>query len=94
MAKIKGKKKERKEKIKVECNDKNCPIHGTLSTRGIILEGTVASDKMDNDNKRNLLNKIFIKQIIDQGGVKSHPGEICRKWNHVGIFITSHCLPD
>ena len=44
MAKIKSKKKE---KIDVECDDKNCPIHGTLATRGIILEGVVASDKMD-----------------------------------------------
>jgi small subunit ribosomal protein S17 len=31
----------------VTCEDKNCPVHGELSTRGIILEGVVASDKMD-----------------------------------------------
>lgn len=31
---------------KMECNDKNCPEHGELSTRGITLEGTVMSDKM------------------------------------------------
>lgn len=31
----------------VECNDKNCPKHGSLSTRGIVLEGTVESDKMN-----------------------------------------------
>ncbi|HDH41270.1 MAG TPA: 30S ribosomal protein S17 [Candidatus Altiarchaeales archaeon] len=29
------------------CNDVNCPIHGTLSTRGIVLEGVVTSDKME-----------------------------------------------
>ncbi len=31
---------------KKECTDKNCPIHGTLSTRGRVLEGVVVSDKM------------------------------------------------
>lgn len=29
----------------VECNDKNCPIHGTLKVRGSRLEGIVVSDK-------------------------------------------------
>ncbi len=29
-----------------ECNDPNCPFHGTLSVRGIVLEGVVVSDKM------------------------------------------------
>lgn len=29
------------------CNDKNCPFHGSLSTRGRILEGVVVSAKMD-----------------------------------------------
>ena len=30
-----------------KCDDIHCPAHGSLSTRGIILEGRVASDKMD-----------------------------------------------
>ena len=30
-----------------ECSDPNCPFHGTLSIRGIVLEGVVVSDKMD-----------------------------------------------
>jgi len=30
-----------------ECDDPNCPFHGSLSVRGIVLEGTVVSDKMD-----------------------------------------------
>ena len=30
-----------------ECEDKNCPFHGTLSVRGQVLEGEVVSDKMD-----------------------------------------------
>ena len=29
------------------CDDKNCPFHGNLSTRGRILEGVVVSAKMD-----------------------------------------------
>jgi len=28
------------------CNDPNCPFHGRLSVRGILLEGTVVSTKM------------------------------------------------
>ncbi len=28
-----------------ECNDRNCPIHGELKTRGAELEGLVVSDK-------------------------------------------------
>jgi len=31
----------------VECDDPNCPFHGNLPVRGIILEGVVVSDKMD-----------------------------------------------
>lgn len=30
-----------------ECNDVNCPFHGTLSVRGRVLNGVVVSDKMD-----------------------------------------------
>ncbi len=29
-----------------ECNDPNCPFHGTLPVRGQIIEGTVVSDRM------------------------------------------------
>lgn len=29
-----------------ECNDRNCPFHGTLPIRGKILEGIVVSSKM------------------------------------------------
>jgi small subunit ribosomal protein S17 len=32
--------------LNMECKDRNCPEHGTLSTRGTQLEGKVASDKM------------------------------------------------
>ena len=30
-----------------ECNDYNCPFHGTLSARGRVLNGVVVSDKME-----------------------------------------------
>ncbi len=44
MAKKSTKKEKGKETV---CNDVNCPIHGTLPTRGIVLEGVVTSDKMN-----------------------------------------------
>jgi len=34
-------------KPKRTCDDRNCPFHGTLKTRGRTLEGTVISAKMD-----------------------------------------------
>ncbi len=34
-------------KPKKTCNDRNCPFHGDLSTRGRVLEGLVVSAKMD-----------------------------------------------
>ena len=34
-------------KPKKSCNDKNCPFHGTLSVRGRVFEGLVATSKMD-----------------------------------------------
>ncbi len=45
--KKKSLKKVTKKKDTRKCNDVNCPFHGTLSTRGTVLEGIVASDKMD-----------------------------------------------
>ena len=32
--------------MNMECKDRNCPEHGTLSARGTVLEGRVVSDKM------------------------------------------------
>jgi small subunit ribosomal protein S17 len=45
-----------------ECNDVNCPFHGSLSVRGQILVGTVVSDKMDRtvviqQRREKLINK-------------------------------------
>ena len=33
------------------CNDKNCPFHGTLSVRGQLITGLVSSTKMQNSIK-------------------------------------------
>ncbi len=35
-----------KETKTASCGDENCPVHGSLSTRGITLTGKVVSDKM------------------------------------------------
>jgi small subunit ribosomal protein S17 len=35
------------EKPRKTCDDRNCPFHGTLSTRGRVMEGVVVSAKMD-----------------------------------------------
>lgn len=32
---------------KDECEDPNCPFHGSLRVRGQIIEGDIVSDKMD-----------------------------------------------
>jgi small subunit ribosomal protein S17 len=32
---------------KNECDDKNCPFHGTIKVRGRIFKGKVVSDKMN-----------------------------------------------
>ena len=32
---------------KKTCSDKNCPFHGTLAVRGRVLDGIVATAKMD-----------------------------------------------
>ena len=47
-------------KPKVECNDRNCPFHGTLKVRGRIIEGIVISDKMD---KTVIVRRDYLKYI-------------------------------
>jgi small subunit ribosomal protein S17 len=41
-----------------ECEDSNCPFHGTLSARGRVLEGVVVSDRME---KSVIVNIEYIK---------------------------------
>ncbi|KXA99630.1 30S ribosomal protein S17 [candidate division MSBL1 archaeon SCGC-AAA261G05] len=43
-----------------ECNDKNCPFHGSLSIRGRTLVGEVASEKMD---KTVVVEREFAQKI-------------------------------
>jgi small subunit ribosomal protein S17 len=47
-------------KPKRTCDDRNCPFHGTLSTRGRAVEGTVVSDKM---NKTVVVRRDIIKYV-------------------------------
>ncbi|MEM0021693.1 MAG: 30S ribosomal protein S17 [Fervidicoccaceae archaeon] len=30
-----------------KCEDPNCPFHGTIKVRGLVIEGVISSDKMD-----------------------------------------------
>jgi len=41
------KKESKEKKEKADCQDVNCPYHGNLASRGILLRGDVVSDKMD-----------------------------------------------
>lgn len=41
-----------------ECNDPNCPFHGSLSVRGQIIDGVVATVKM---NKTVVVERNYLK---------------------------------
>ncbi|MHC1611090.1 MAG: 30S ribosomal protein S17 [Candidatus Methanospirareceae archaeon] len=43
-----------------ECDDPDCPFHGTLPVRGQILEGEVVSDKAP---KTVVVQRIYLKKI-------------------------------
>jgi len=43
-----------------ECEDADCPFHGTLPVRGQILEGEVVSDKAP---KTVVVQRIYLKKI-------------------------------
>lgn len=43
-----------------QCDDPNCPFHGSLSVRGRILEGTVISAKM---NKTVVVQRDYLKYV-------------------------------
>ncbi|MFP4005876.1 MAG: 30S ribosomal protein S17 [Candidatus Hadarchaeia archaeon] len=45
---------------KKECEDEDCPFHGTLSVRGQIIEGEVVDDKMD---KTVVVERNYAKRI-------------------------------
>lgn len=43
-----------------ECEDENCPFHGSLSVRGQVLDGVVVSDKMD---KTVVVERRYAKKV-------------------------------
>lgn len=43
---------------KAECNDPNCPFHGTLPVRGQIIDGKIVSVRMD---KTAVVEKNYLK---------------------------------
>jgi small subunit ribosomal protein S17 len=45
---------------KKECEDGDCPFHGTLPVRGQILEGEVVSDKAP---KTVVVQRIYLKKV-------------------------------
>lgn len=55
--------KMKKEKTNQECDDKNCPIHGSLSCRGRILKGAVVSAKMHKTAKIEFERRIYIPKF-------------------------------
>ncbi len=48
------------EKPRKTCDDRNCPFHGTLSTRGRMMEGVVVSAKMD---KTVVVRRDYLKYV-------------------------------
>jgi small subunit ribosomal protein S17 len=42
------------------CDDRNCPFHGTLSTRGRVMDGVVVSAKMD---KTVVVRRDYLKYV-------------------------------
>jgi small subunit ribosomal protein S17 len=47
-------------KTRKTCDDRNCPFHGTLSTRGRVVEGVVVSAKMD---KTVVVRRDYLKYV-------------------------------
>jgi len=43
-----------------ECNDRHCPVHGSIKVRGNVFEGIVVSDKM---NKSVVVERKLLKFI-------------------------------
>jgi len=66
------------------CTDPNCPFHGTLSVRGIKLEGEVVSTKMQKniviERERRVYNKKY----------ERYEKRRSRKHAHIPPCITKH----
>jgi small subunit ribosomal protein S17 len=63
-------------KPKKSCKDVNCPFHGTLSIRGRVFEGVIATSKMDKTVivKREYLqfSTKFVRYEKRRGHIPSH----------------------
>ena len=44
----------------MECNDKNCPVHGSTKVRGNLFEATVVSDRMKNSV---VVEREYVKKV-------------------------------
>ena len=81
---------------KKTCSDKNCPFHGTLAVRGRVLEGIVATAKMDKTIvvQREYLqfSKKFVRYERRRSHIPSHspPCIEVKEGDHVRI---AECRP-
>jgi len=59
-----------------ECKDINCPFHGKLSTRGMILEGIVTSDKMNKTvvvtREYHVKSKKYERYMLKRSKIHAH----------------------
>ena len=58
------------------CQDQNCPFHGNLPVRGLLLEGTVVADRMSNTvvvtRERMLYNKKYERYEKRTSRISAH----------------------
>jgi small subunit ribosomal protein S17 len=61
---------------KKTCDDKNCPFHGTLAVRGRVLDGVVATAKMDKtiivEREYLQFSKKFVRYQRRRSHIPSH----------------------
>jgi len=61
---------------KKTCDDKNCPFHGTLAVRGRVLDGVVATAKMDKtivvEREYLQFSKKFVRYERRRSHIPSH----------------------
>lgn len=88
--------KELKEKTEQNCDDKNCPFHGSLKCRGRIFEGLVVSSKMQKTvsvewSRKHYLPK-YERYENRRTRVKAHNPQ-CIDAKEGGIVKVSECRP-
>ncbi len=83
-------------KPKKSCTDKNCPFHGTLSVRGRVFDGIIATSKMDKtaivEREYLQFSKKFVRYEHRRGHIPSHnpPCIDAKEGEHVRI---AECRP-